>query len=201
MTDKDFYNQAYDDILEVYRELEEFCNTIYKNAGGTGDRNPIEHFKIRIKSPESALEKMQRKGFEISNKNVLSELHDIVGARIVCDFLSGIENVEKLIDKNFEVIEKKDYIKNVKPNGYRSLHMILLFRSGEKSRKNDIYAEVQLRTIAMDCWASLEHSLKYKHEIKNQEIIVEELKRCAEQLASSDLTMQTINDLLNETNI
>jgi putative GTP pyrophosphokinase len=115
--------------------------------------------------------------------------------RLVCTFPESVYLVSRELGKRFDVVEIKDYIRTPKPNGYRSLHIILRFPPNA-ARRREILAEVQLRTIAMDCWASLEHQLKYKHTVENQELIVAELRRCADELASADLMMQTINEMI-----
>ena len=197
MCDADFYQGAYPELLEVQNELRRFAET----AGGLragGARNPVEHYKLRIKSSESMLDKLHRRGLSQTLDAALCQAHDAVGMRLVCSFLSDIYQAAETIRQTYRVVEEKDYIRNPKSNGYRSYHMILSFPAGEQGRTYEMQAEIQLRTIAMDCWASLEHEMKYKHDIAHQTLIVEELKRCAEELASADLRMQTIRELLAE---
>ena len=125
------------------------------------------------------------------------------GIRIVCCFLDDIYRAIDFLKSldGVRVVEEKDYIRHVKPNGYRSYHVILELEEPYEdvtgANPGHFYAEVQLRTIAMDSWASLEHQMKYKHDIKNPELIVRELKRCADELASCDVSMQTIRNLIH----
>lgn len=156
-----------------------------------------EHIKCRIKGSESLREKLRRKGFEESAESGLKNLSDLIGVRVVTHFVGDIYTVLDLIEDNpnWQVKQIKDYIADMKPNGYRSLHIILTLPFGAGGIET-IDAEIQLRTIAMDCWASLEHQLKYKKNIKNTSLIVDELKRCADEMASTDLSMQTIRDLI-----
>ena len=154
--------------------------------------DPIEHISARIKSDQSMREKCRRKGLPETTESALFELHDAIGVRIVCAFLSDVYAVRDHIvsSPDFEVVEERDYIRHAKPNGYRSYHMILRSREG-------YYAEVQLRTISMDTWAALEHHLHYKKAPEgNQRLIVQELKRCADELASTDVSMQTLRDMI-----
>ena len=191
MTNEAFYGEALTDLEKIHATFEAFAASM-QHLDCTCDRCPVEHYKIRIKSADSMLEKLQRRGFPQTVEAALAENHDAVGLRIVCTFLSGVYEVAQCIREQFEVIEEKDYIRSPKPNGYRSLHIIVRFAMPAR----EIFAEIQLRTIAMDCWASLEHLLKYKKEIQSHALIAGELKRCAEELASADLRMQTIEELI-----
>jgi putative GTP pyrophosphokinase len=139
-------------------------------------------------------EKCRRKMLPEETESALTKIYDAVGLRVVCAFIDDIYRIRDhlVAQPGTEVIEEKDYIKNVKPNGYRSYHMILRLHG-------KYYAEVQLRTISMDTWAALEHHLRYKKEIGgNTSLIESELKRCADELASTDLSMQTIRDMIME---
>ena len=166
--------------------------------------NIFEHLISRVKTPESMVEKCQRKGFEVSTESALRQIRDSIGLRIVCGF---VDDIYRLVDviHSFEdcrIVVEKDYIKNAKPNGYRSYHMILEVETSYPdclgNEQGSYFIEIQLRTIAMDSWASLEHQMKYKHDIKDPKRIVRELKRCADELASCDLSMQTIRNLIQE---
>lgn len=158
-----------------------------------------EHIKCRVKSADSLCEKLRRLELEESAECALKNLSDIVGVRVITHFIGDIYTVLELIEKNdhWKVVTVKDYIANAKPNGYRSLHVLLNLPFGVGGI-DAINVEIQLRTIAMDCWASLEHQLKYKKHIKNTALIVDELKRCADEMASTDLSMQTIRDLIQK---
>lgn len=165
-----------------------------------GIKDPIDHCKARIKSPKSMEKKLKRKNLPITTEAALNEIHDAAGIRIVCTFVDDVYSVVEMLRKqeDFQVIKEKDYIQYPKGNGYRSYHMIIKVPVHLAEKVKNMYVEIQIRTIAMDCWASLEHQLKYKHEIKNQEMIVNELKRCADEIASTDLTLQTIREMINE---
>ena len=169
----------------------------------TGD-SLYEHLIGRVKRPESMIEKCQRKELPVTPKSALKENRDSVGIRVVCNFIDDIYTCIDLIKEwnDVEIVKQKDYITNAKPNGYRSYHMILDVERPEEdivgNTPGHYYVEVQLRTIAMDTWASLEHEMKYKHKIKNPEMIGKELKRVADELASCDVSMQTLRHLIRE---
>ena len=162
-----------------------------------------EHLIYRVKSEDSIREKCDRKGLPQTDRSALYDIRDALGLRIVCRFVDDIYlNIERIrAIPGCVIVEEKDYIKNVKPNGYRSYHMIISLETPYEDVQGNVpgtyYAEIQLRTIAMDSWASLEHQMKYKHDIKNPEIIVRELKRCADELAACDMSMQTIRNLIS----
>lgn len=153
--------------------------------------DPVEHCLSRIKDEESMREKCRRKGLEETTRSALEEIHDAIGFRIVCAFVDDVYAIRDRLVRfsDCEVVEEKDYIRHAKANGYRSYHMILYV-------KKKFYVEIQLRTISMDTWAALEHHLKYKKQIKNEQLIIQELKRCADELASTDISMQTIRDMI-----
>ena len=162
-----------------------------------------EHLIYRIKSESSMREKCDRKGLPQTAYSALHDIRDAIGIRIVCCFLDDIYKAIDFIKSldGVRLVEEKDYIRHVKPNGYRSYHVILELEEPYEdvtgANPGHFCAEVQLRTIAMDSWASLEHQMKYKHDIKNPELIVRELKRCADELASCDVSMQTIRNLIH----
>lgn len=164
----------------------------------------FEHFSARIKTSNSMAEKCRRKRLPVTVHSALKEIKDSIGLRIVTGFVDDIYRMVDLIKSwpDISVCSEKDYIYTAKPNGYRSYHMIVEvtvpFEDCLGQRPGSYFAEIQLRTIAMDSWASLEHQMKYKKDIKNQERITKELKRCADELASCDLTMQTIRNLIQE---
>ncbi|MBQ2287617.1 MAG: GTP pyrophosphokinase family protein [Lachnospiraceae bacterium] len=157
-------------------------------------RNPIESIKSRIKTPESIWEKLMRRNLPIDASAIERDLTDIAGIRVICPFQDDIYNIAELLISQDDVtlVEKKDYIKNPKPNGYRSLHLIIAIPIYLATGKKMMKVEVQLRTIAMDFWASLDHKLRYKQNIDNADEIVEELKECADIIAGVDLKMQDI---------
>ena len=195
------YEKYLDMILDEFSKRVYKLNDEYKSKTGY---KLFEHFISRIKTDESMIEKCERKGFEVSTHSALKEIKDAIGVRIVCGFVDDIYTLVGLFKDmdNISVVEEKDYILNVKPNGYRSYHMILEvitpFPDCDGNENGIYYIEIQLRTIAMDSWASLEHQMKYKKNITNHERITKELKRCADELASCDLNMQTIRKLIEE---
>jgi len=157
--------------------------------------NPIEHVKSRLKTPQNILKKAYRKGYELSLKSIRENIRDIAGIRITCSFISDIYKLSNMIRerKDITVIECKDYIKNPKPNGYKSLHLILQIPIFMSDRADDVYVEVQIRTIAMDFWASLEHKIYYKYDKEIPEGLKEELKIAAETVSQLDRKMESIH--------
>ena len=157
-------------------------------------RNPISSIQTRLKSRLSIMEKMNRKGWELTTESVEQHLNDIAGIRVICSYVDDIYSIaEALIRQNdIELIEKKDYISNPKPNGYRSLHLIVSVPVYFAESTRRIKAEIQIRTIAMDFWASLEHQLRYKNSAKVPDSVRRELFRCAETIAMTDREMEEI---------
>jgi putative GTP pyrophosphokinase len=145
-------------------------------------------------------EKLIRKNIPVNLENALTQIYDAAGIRVVCTFLDDIYWIADMLrnQQDIKVIEETDYIRNPKPNGYRSYHMILQVPLHLEDRIQNVYCELQIRTIAMDCWASLEHQLKYKKNIPDQDMIIGELKRCADEIASTDLNFQSIWDMIQE---
>ncbi len=155
----------------------------------------IEHIKSRIKSVESTKNKLKRLNYEQNVENACGRLTDLIGIRIVCRFWNDIYELASLIETTkYKHIISKDYILRPKENGYRSYHIILEGNIGGVN----IPIEIQIRTITQDSWASLEHKLKYKQDIKNEKLIKKELKRLADEMVSVDLCMQTIQELIQE---
>ncbi len=157
-------------------------------------RNPIEYMKSRTKTPESIMSKLHRKGFEMSIESARKNLHDIAGIRVICSFLDDIYKIADTLIMQDDIIllEKKDYIKNPKTNGYRSLHLVIQIPVFFSDHAEHIPVEVQIRTIAMDFWASLEHKLYYKTEKTGSIEIRQDLKECADIISSTDLKMLEI---------
>lgn len=189
-------------LNDLIKQIEEFN---IKSLDNTNER-AYEHLISRIKTPESMIEKCQRKNLPITTYSALHDIYDAIGIRIICRFINDIYTNLNYLKKlpNVKIIQEKNYIQNVKPNGYRSYHVIIEINMPYEdvlgNNPGKFYAEIQLRTIAMDSWASLEHEMKYKHNIKNPELIVKELKRCADELAACDISMQTIRNLINAEN-
>lgn len=189
--------------------LNELMNRFYRLNKENQIKNNFslfEHLNGRVKSDQSMREKCQRKGYEVNAYSALRRNRDSIGIRIVCNFIDDIYQCIDLIEQmsDISIVNKKDYITNAKPNGYRSFHLILEKNVDEEDieghQPGKYFVEVQLRTIAMDTWASLEHEMKYKHHIKNEKMISEELKRVSDELASCDVSMQTIRNLIREEN-
>ena len=165
------------------------------------NRNPFESIKCRVKQPISIIRKLQKKGLDITIENIENNLTDIAGVRVICSFPEDIYTLSDLLSKqdDIKVVTVKDYIRNPKKNGYRSLHLIVsvpIYLSVETKQMN---VEVQFRTIAMDFWASLDHKLKYKKDnLKHPEIIEQELKKCADTISALDYKMQEIRNMLED---
>lgn len=156
--------------------------------------NPIEHLKDRVKKPKGIIEKLKRKNLEVSIDSARKHIHDIAGIRIICSFISDIYTLFQIIKKqnDIKVLQVKDYIKNPKPNGYKSLHMIIEIPIFLTNKIEYVKVEVQIRTIAMDFWASLEHKIYYKHKGSDSKLITQELKECADMVGSLDEKMADI---------
>ncbi len=183
------YNSALKEIRTKFEVLNDHLSVAY-------NRNPIEMIKSRIKAPQSIIDKLIRRGYEISYRSIEDKIHDVAGIRIICSFVNDIYEVAQMLSSqdDITVLEVKDYIKNPKPNGYRSYHMIVEVPVFFANNKMYIKVEVQLRTIAMDFWASLEHKIHYKKDLKNSEEISESLKECADLITTADIKMQEINE-------
>lgn len=185
-------------LMTYYRcammEIETKFNVLNEEYSLAHDRNPISSIKTRLKSFPSINEKLARKGIDNSIESIEKNLNDIAGVRVICSFP---EDVYKLADAllkqdDIELIEKKDYIKNPKPNGYRSLHIIVGIPIFLAHEKRIMKVEIQLRTIAMDFWASLEHQLRYKKDTTFTKEMANELLECAEMSAELDNKMDLL---------
>ncbi|MBY0754922.1 GTP pyrophosphokinase family protein [Clostridium sardiniense] len=155
------------------------------------DYNPIEHIKTRVKKPKSIVQKLISKGLEPTAENIMDNLKDIAGVRIICSFTEDIYLIFNILSKqdDINVIEVKDYIKNPKENGYRSLHAIITIPVFLSTGTVDVPVEIQIRTIAMDFWASLEHKLYYKYRNKTLDHISSDLRECADMITVLDNKM------------
>lgn len=161
--------------------------------------NPIEHIKTRMKSPESIMKKMYRKNIPVSTVSIKENITDIAGIRITCSFISDIYRISEMIEnqKDVTAIEKKDYIKDPKPNGYRSLHLIVSVPVFLSDRVEDVYVEIQIRTVAMDFWASLEHKIFYKYDRVIPERLTKELTSTAKVANELDEKMEQLHEEIN----
>lgn len=162
--------------------------------------NPVEHIKSRIKSYERIVEKLKRKDKEITVTNILSNVSDVVGMRIVCSFIKDVYTIADIIRSTGEFILKseKDYIEEPKESGYRSYHMIVLVPIHLENRTEYIPVEIQIRTIAMDCWASLDHKLRYRYPDKISLELEKEIVESANDMLEIDKKMQRISDVINK---
>lgn len=162
--------------------------------------NPIEHIKTRIKTPESIVKKLKRNGHETSIENMVRYVNDIAGVRLICSFTSDIYRLAEMIGKqsDLKVLSIKDYIKNPKESGYKSYHMLVSVPIFLSDSVVDTKVEIQIRTIAMDFWASLEHKMHYKKHIRNADMISERLAKCSDMIEQIDLEMQSIRHMIEK---
>lgn len=164
------------------------------------DESPISSIQSRRKKDSSIFEKLIRQGNEISLKSIEENLNDVAGIRVICSFVDDIYRVAQMLARqdDIKVVMVKDYIKKPKPNGYRSYHLIVEIPVFFSNEKRPMRVEVQIRTVAMNFWASLEHQIKYKHNVKEAEKIGRDLKDCADTIANTDLRMQKIREALKD---
>ncbi len=193
-------------IMAYYRcailEVETKLKVLNEQFSLENERNPIESIRTRVKSPDSIIEKLGRKNIPISLKAIAEDLNDIAGVRVICSFVDDIYMIAESLKRQDDIVvlEVKDYIKNPKPNGYRSLHLIIEIPIFLLDEKKKMKVEIQLRTIAMEFWANLEHKLRYKKNLDEalEERIAEELKKCADMSATLDIKMQNIKDEIDK---
>ena len=186
------YGSHLPEMERIQQEIQACIDALRQRMKEESGLEPVEHCLSRIKSEDSMREKCRRRGIPETTESALRVIHDAIGFRIVCAFLNDVYLIRDTLTglRNYRLVEEKDYIQHVKPNGYRSLHLIL-------QEENGYYVEFQLRTISMDTWAALEHQLKYKKNLSgNENLIVAELKSIADTLASTDISMQTIRDMI-----
>ncbi len=199
---KYFFNQArqYKELIMMYnsaiKEVKTKLEVLNDELSIKNERNPIESISSRVKSITSIVDKLNRKGKEISVKEVYNTLNDVAGIRIICSFVDDIYQIANMLIRqdDIKLVEVKDYIQHPKPNGYRSLHLVIEVPIFLSNRKRYMKVEIQIRTMAMDFWASLEHELKYKHDIENENEISKELRECAEVISNTDMKMLEIRD-------
>ena len=163
-----------------------------------GHQNPINRILSRRKKTLSIFEKLERQGDELTLSSIQENLNDVAGIRVICGFIDDIYKVAKMLARQDDVrlIQVKDYIKNPKPNGYRSYHMIIEIPVFFSDEKLPMRVEVQIRTVAMNYWASLEHKMKYKQDIENAGEIMDMLKECADTIAETDKKMLAIREMI-----
>ncbi len=163
-------------------------------------KNPIQSVTSRIKKPKSIFIKLTRLNKEISIESITTTLNDVAGIRVTCSFIDDVYKIAEMLTKQDDItlIEAKDYIKHPKPNGYRSYHLILEVPVFFSNSKRLVRVELQIRTVAMDFWASLEHDLRYKKNVKNSKAVEDDLRSCAETIAETDLKMMEIRNKIVE---
>ena len=191
-------SRQYNQIMFFYeagiRQLTAKLEILNREFEQCNDRNPIEDIKSRVKTPESIREKMKRRGLPLTISSMVNNIYDIAGIRVICPFITDVYQIARMLlsQTDVELIRMKDYIKNPKENGYRSLHLIVKIEVFFSDSMRKVPVEIQLRTIAMNFWASTEHQLRYK---KNKEMTPEinkRLKDCADLMADADYQMQKL---------
>lgn len=204
MTNGSIYGEYRQAMEGVMAEMAGYIEALGReHLAGRGDRL-YEHLNCRIKGEDSMREKLRGRGLALTPRNALREVTDAIGLRVVCLFIDDVYAIVEHIRAfpGCSVVQEKDYIRSAKPNGYRSYHMILdVVSEGpdiDGQTPGHYFVEVQLRTIAMDTWAALEHELKYKKHIGSPELIARELHRCANELAACDVSMQTLRQIIRK---
>ena len=196
----DSWKEAMLDYNSALKQIETKLSILNDEFQHIHRYNPIEHIKARIKTPESIVKKLKRYGLDFTLDNMEQSVNDIAGVRITCSFTSDIFRLAEMIrdQKDIKVISTKDYITTPKPSGYRSYHMIISVPVYFSDRIKDVKVEIQIRTVAMDFWASLEHKINYKFEGNAPEHIKEELIECSEMIARLDAKMLSLNEEVME---
>ena len=191
MDEEQFYGKYYEFLKETENHVTDIIKTAITNEDST--ECPVKYISHRIKKPNSVINKLKRKNLEENLETALSEITDIIGHRIVVRFASDIAVVKEKIKNSpdIKIVCEKDYISKSKPNGYRGYHLIIETEINGKP----FVSEIQLRTMAMDCWASLEHKIAYKKELKNKEKLQEMLKVCADKMLETDNIMEYIKNI------
>ena len=182
--------------------LETQFNILIKEFEFKNKYNPVEHMKSRLKTEKSIIDKLNKKGYEVTTKNMISHVHDIIGIRIVCSFLDDVYDIVDIIksSKQFKIKEEKDYIKNPKSTGYMSYHLIVLVPIYLNETVEHVEAEIQIRTSAMDFWASIDHKVQYKFPSEIPEEVKKEMYNCSLDIRKLDEKMQQLNEFVNKYN-
>ncbi len=182
--------------------LETQFNILIKEFEFKNKYNPVEHMKSRLKTEKSIIDKLNKKGYEVTTKNMISHVHDIIGIRIVCSFLDDVYDIVDIIksSKQFKIKEEKDYIKNPKTTGYMSYHLIVLVPIYLNETVEHVEAEIQIRTSAMDFWASIDHKVQYKFPSEIPEEVKKEMYNCSLDIRKLDEKMQQLNEFVNKYN-
>ena len=193
-------SQQFQEMMMMYkcaiREVRTKAEVLNDEMSVRYHRNPISNITSRVKKPESIAQKLYKKSLPFTVEAIMSNLSDVAGVRIICEFIDDIYSIAAMLamQDDLKLIKIKDYIKYPKPNGYRSYHMIVEIPVFFSKGKTPMRVEIQIRTMAMDFWASLDHELKYKKNIdpQDEEVIASELLACAERIAETDTIMQQI---------
>ena len=182
--------------------LETQFNILIKEFEFKNKYNPVEHMKSRLKTEKSIIDKLNKKGYEVTTKNMILHVHDIIGIRIVCSFLDDVYDIVDIIksSKQFKIKEEKDYIKNPKTTGYMSYHLIVLVPIYLNETVEHVEAEIQIRTSAMDFWASIDHKVQYKFPSEIPEEVKKEMYNCSLDIRKLDEKMQQLNEFVNKYN-
>jgi putative GTP pyrophosphokinase len=195
------FEESFETIREMFtlyicavREVNTKLENLNQEFEFRKERNPIQYIDYRIKSPQSILEKMKRNHLEMSAQSLWNNICDVAGIRVICSYINDIYAIAGMLTRQDDVIllQQKDYIKNPKESGYRSLHLIIETPVFLSDKKHMVKVEVQIRTIAMDFWASLEHQLRYKADMDVPDSVRERLKKSAENIYHTDLEMEQI---------
>lgn len=208
-----FLNQRYHESVEEYnqlipyyeagiREIRARLQTLDRDFTLLHKHTPIHHIQWRIKSLPSLLRKLYNLGMQVSVTSAKKNMHDIAGVRVICCYTEDIQNIASLLaqQEDLQILEVKDYINNPKPNGYRSLHLVVDVPIYLTRGKVFVKVEIQIRTVAMDFWATLEHRIRYKADGAVPQEIVDELRECADIIAQTDSRMEQISQKLRRLN-
>lgn len=202
-------NDELGDITEIQlkadfalQTLSTELDVLLKEYSFNNKTNPVDHIKTRIKTKESAISKLKRKGYEVNKENLVNHIHDMVGVRIVCPFLSDVYEIVKIIKNShlYQIKKEDDFIQNPKESGYSSYHLNVFVPIHLNGKVEMVEAEIQIRTMAMDFWASLEHKLRYKFagEVPNE--VKEELYNCSHEVKDLDSKMYRLNEIIKKYN-
>lgn len=191
---------SWENLMFLYRSAMKMVNTRLEILNDEFQHvhkyNPIEYVKSRIKTPESIVKKLRRYGYDASIENMIEYINDIAGVRLVVSFTPDIYRLSDMISKQFKVVSIKDYMKQPKESGYRSYHLLVSVPVETSTEVVETKVEIQIRTIAMDFWASLEHKIYYKFEGNAPEYISKDLQACAEIVSDLDAMMLSLNDAI-----
>ena len=182
-------------ILEMRTKLD----VLSKDLAVRYRRNPIEFIESRLKKPSSIASKLRRNGSEITVENMIAQVSDIAGIRVLCAYIDDIYEIARMLahQKDMQIVTVKDYIKQPKDNGYRSYHMIVEIPVYFSDEVRPVRCEIQIRTIAMDFWATLDHDMQYKKQVEDAEQIMQELKECADEIHQIDEKMMRLRERIH----